>query len=218
MDQRIFRPRSGQCGPPSARDIWALAGLAAFGGLLLAPLRHYVGDMRRVSEAKLSEDSFPLSTYPMFSADRQGRIVIPHVIGLSADGERIAPHYRHGGSGGLNQVRKQLARAIRLGHAELIAQDYADSLARQRTAGGEPRSAGIAARREREARIHTVQVVRSRFIFDDYFAGDSAPQAEAVHAECIVGERAVAHSASALPRYRATPSGPLAPRSEKDPS
>lgn len=64
--------------PVTARDLWALAGYTAFAGVLLAPLRHYVGKPKQVRRAKFKHDSFPLSTYPMFSADRKGRIIVPH--------------------------------------------------------------------------------------------------------------------------------------------
>lgn len=186
-------------------DLWALAGYAAFAATLLAPLRHYVGDLKKVTEAKIEEDSFPLSTYPMFSADRKGRIVIPHVIGFTAQGERIIPHYSHFGSGGLNQVRKQIARGIRQGQAVEIAQQYADSIAKQQRRTSIPSKPEVQQRHEREAEIVTVAVVRARYVFDDYFADQKKPAAEVIHAECPVGGTAFAHPAKQLPKHK--PSG-----------
>ena len=162
--------------PITSRDLWAVAGYAAFAGVLLAPVRHYVGTPKQVKRNKFARDSFPLSTYPMFSTDRKGRIIVPHVVGITANGERFPLHYRHYGTGGLNQVRKQIARGIRRGDAAHIAQRYADSLA--------------TTKRRREADVVQVLVVRSRFIFDDYFADDARPKLpaqETVYAQCPVG-------------------------------
>lgn len=156
------------------RDVMRFAALAGYTAILLAPLRHYCGPMKKVNEAKFAEDSFPLSTYPMFSEDRKGRVTVPHIVGITADGSRVLPHYRHFGAGGLNQVRKQVAKALRDGRASAIAQTYADSLARR------PRT-------EAEKDIVEVRVVRSRFLFDDYFAGNTHPKKEVIHARCAVG-------------------------------
>ncbi|WP_156832028.1 hypothetical protein [Yaniella halotolerans] len=176
--------------PVTPRDLWALAGYVAFAGVLLAPLRHYVGTPKQVRRAKFKRDSFPLSTYPMFSTDRKGRIIVPHVVGITADGERICLHHRHYGAGGVNQVRKQVARGVRRGHAAAIAQRYADSLAAEHRQGRLNGSSPGAIRRRREAAVVEVLVVRSRFIFDDYFAtGEqpSLPKEETVRARCVVG-------------------------------
>lgn len=158
------------------RDLWAVAGYAAFAGVLLSPLRHYVGTPREVKRKKVEHDSFPISTYPMFSADRKGRVTVPHVVGITSEWERIPLHYRHYGTGGLNQVRKQIARGIRRGEAATIAQRYADSLA--------------TAPRRNERDVVRVLVVRSRFAFDDYFSTtepNSRPFRETIHAQCEVG-------------------------------
>ena len=173
LTSRFIRP------PESAvtkTDLWAVAGYAAFAGVLLSPLRHYVGTPREVKRNKVEHDSFPISTYPMFSADRKGRVTVPHVVGLTSDWQRIPLHYRHYGTGGLNQVRKQIARGIRRGQAAEIAQRYADSLANS------PR------RNERD--VVRVLVVRSRFQFEDYFSTTqrtTQPFRETIHAQCEVG-------------------------------
>ena len=181
---------SQHAAPVTERDLVALAGYAAFAGLLLSPLRHYLGPMKKVSAAKNERDSFPLSTYPKFSADRKGRVTVPHVVGLTAAGERIIPHYSHFGAGGLNQVRRQISRGIREGRAADIAQCYADSLAVRPQAG--------------EEQIVEVQVVRARFLFDEYFNGDTRPAAESLHAACRVGGTAQAGPGKALPRIKET--------------
>lgn len=170
------RPRAV---PVTERDLLALAGCAVFAGILFAPLRHYAGSPLAVRRKKVERDSFPVSTYPMFSADRNGKVTVPHVIGLTATGQRRPLHYRHYGTGGLNQVRKQIARAIRHGAADDVAQRYADSLA--------------ASKRAKDRQIVTVVVVRSRFRFADYFdqhTPDTTPLRETQHARCEVGGRA----------------------------
>ena len=184
--------------PPSPRvtgeDVLTLAALAGLAALTLSPLRHYLGPPAQVAKEKHRRDSFPLSTFPMFSDDRRGRIVVPHVIGITADGRRVAPHHRHFGAGGLNQVRRQLARAVRQGRAGAVAQRYADSLAADRAAGRAERSPG-------ERAITQVRVVRSRFLFDRYAPGSLEPHSEALAAECLVGGTAVAHGTARLPRH-----------------
>ena len=180
--------------PLRSADLLRLAGLAGLAAVLVSPVRHYVGPMSTVNVQKMEQDSFPLSTFPMFSEDRRGRVIVPHVIGLSEDGERILPHYSHYGAGGLNQVRKQIARDVRSGRAVPVAQRFADSLAQPPEAGGSTEIETMR-RIEREARIVRVEVVRSRFVFDEYFAGQRIPRSETIHARCAVGGTATAQDA-----------------------
>lgn len=180
--------------PLRSADLLRLAGLAGLAAVLVSPVRHYVGPMSTVNVQKMEQDSFPLSTFPMFSEDRRGRVIVPHVIGLSEDGERILPHYSHYGAGGLNQVRKQIARDVRSGRAVPVAQRFADSLAQPPKAGGSTEIETMR-RIEREARIVRVEVVRSRFVFDEYFAGQRIPRSETIHARCAVGGTATAQDA-----------------------
>ena len=180
---------------PTARDVWGIVAGAAGVAVLLWPLRAYAGPQLSGKDApKFRLDSFPLSTYPMFSEHRGRSTYVPHVIGLTGAGERVIPHARHFGGGGLNQVRKQVSRAIRRGDAALVAQTYADSLAAQRAAreGGRPSGGSGGPRRRHEAAVQQVEVVRSRFRFDDYYGGDVLPHRETVLARCEVGGTAVA--------------------------
>lgn len=193
------------------RDLWALAAGAAFTAVLLSPARHYFN-----GKDKNEEDSFPLSTYPMFSDNRKDRTRIPHVAGFTADGERLVPHYGHFGAGGLNQVRKQVTRMVRQGRAMEVAQRYADALADQGRRPA-PRGEGPGAvRRRREAGIVRVEVVRSRYFFDTYYAGNTTPQVETVHARADVGGTAEAVSETRTDPAQdpqGPPTGPMA-RSE----
>jgi hypothetical protein len=195
----------------TSRDLWALAAGTALAAVLLSPVRHYFN-----GKDKTEEDSFPLSTYPMFSDNRKDRTRIPHVAGFTADGERIVPHYGHFGAGGLNQVRKQVTRMVRQGRAAEVAQRYADALAAQRQRPA-PRGEGPGAvRRRREAAIVRLEVVRSRYFFDTYYAGNTTPQVETVHARADVGGSAVAVSETRTDPAQdpqGPPTGPMA-RSE----
>lgn len=198
-------PRQREPHPLTVPDLVRLGGLAALAAVLLAPGRHYIGPLERVSAAKISEDSFPLSTYPMFSEDRRGRITIPHVVGFTADGRRLMPHYSHYGAGGLNQVRKQVSAAVRDGRAVEVAQQFADSLAAARESSGSTTASAALPSQQRcaaEAQIIRVAVVRSRFRFDDWFDGDRAPHSEALFAQCAVGGRASSGPGGALRRTR----------------
>lgn len=196
------------------RDLWALAAGAAFAAVLLSPVRHYFSaDPQR---AKSEHDSFPLSTYPMFSDDRKDRTRIPHVAGFTADGRRVTPHYSHFGAGGLNQVRKQITRMVRQGRGVEVAQRYADSLAEQQRRPATTGQGPGALRRRKEADIVRVEVVRSRYFFDTYYAGNTTPQTETVHARAEVGGTAVAVSQTrrdADQDPQGPPTGPMA-RSE----
>lgn len=198
---------------PSAteRDLWALTAGVAFAAVLLSPLRHYFN-----GKDKNEQDSFPLSTYPMFSDDRKDRTRIPHVAGFTADGRRIAPHYSHFGAGGLNQVRKQITRMVRQGRSVEVAQRYADALAEQQRRPATTGQGPGALRRRKEADIVRVEVVRSRYFFDTYYAGNTTPQTETIHARAVVGGTALAVEQTrrdAAQDPQGPPTGPMA-RSE----
>lgn len=194
-------PPIHQSPPLSSADLLRLGGLAVLAAAVIAPVRHYTGPMKKVNRAKIDEDSFPLSTFPMFSEDRKGRVIVPHVVGLTADDRRILPHYSHYGAGGLNQVRKQIARDVREGRAVVVAQRYADSLAAPRRRNGSTET-GTVRMREYEDTIVRLEVVRSRFVFDEYFAGSTVPDSETVFARCEVGGAAEEGPGGRLRRLR----------------
>lgn len=111
-------------------------------------------------------DSFPLSNYPMFSAKRRDRARVSYLVGLDAAGERRLLPYRCAGSGGLNQVRRQINRAVREGWAENLCEIVAAS-PRLRADGP-------------LADIVEVRVVTGEYRIAEYFAGDKAPLRETV--------------------------------------
>lgn len=125
---------------------------------------------------KKPNDSFPLSHYPMFSHERQGKAQLTHLVGVGVDGTRQYLPYQLAGTGGMNQVRKVIAKRAKKdpdGLCQTVAQAIAqDTLSWQQT--------------------QTVKVVRSEFLFDRFFAGDQTPQSSAVLCSCAVKRDAIA--------------------------
>lgn len=73
------------------------------------------------------KDSFPLSHYPMFSLKRSKRAKVTYLVGLDAGGGRHLLPYHCAGLGGLNQVRRQINRAVREGWVEAVCETVAAS-------------------------------------------------------------------------------------------
>lgn len=98
-------------------------------------------------------DGFPLSYYPMFSARRRSSARVIHLVGIDGDGGSVCIPHRCAGTGGLNQVRRQIGRSCGAGGAfELCAI--------------------VAGRVARDAELDVVvavQVVESSYRLDDYF-------------------------------------------------
>jgi hypothetical protein len=143
------------------------ATYAAGAALLIAVLAPLRQNWRR-----RPRDGFPLSYYPMFSARRERTGTVVHLVGVNAAGQPQILHYRHAGSGGLNQVRRQLRRTVKAGHAQEVAQRAAASVLRSS--------------RSSEVGIAEVRVVSSRHVYDTFFAGDRVPEKETVHATAPV--------------------------------
>ncbi len=122
------------------------------------------------------QDSFPLSHYPMFSHDRQGKADMTYLIGVAADGKRQYLPYTLVGTGGMNQVRKTIAKRAKKDPAALC-QKVAKALARESALA---------------STIQTVKVVRSEFGFDRFFAGDQTPTRSTVLCSCAVKRDVVA--------------------------
>ena len=67
------------------------------------------------------KDNFPLSYYPMFSLKRDVHYSINHVVGIDDQGERHVIPYKLLGTGGFNQVRRQVNKRCKQGKASKIA-------------------------------------------------------------------------------------------------
>jgi len=100
------------------------AASAALLGAVITPVRQNWRPVPR--------DGFPLSYYPMFSARRRRTGTVTHLVGVDADGRSRVLHYRHAGTGGLNQVRRQIRRSVTEDRADALAERAAGSVARSR--------------------------------------------------------------------------------------
>ncbi len=121
-----------------------------------------------------ARDGFPLSHYPMFSADRGRHQTVTSLVGLDRDGRARPLTYRLAGSGGMNQVRRQIRRMVR--------EDRADELCRRVASRASERSGA------RYRSLQTVSVVSGTYDFRDYFRGNTDPVKEVRHATCDVQE------------------------------
>jgi len=74
---------------------------------------------------KKPQDSFPLSHYPMFSEKRNRNMSLTYMVGIGTRGERYKIPYAYVGSGGLNQVRKQIRKRVDKGEANGLCQSVA---------------------------------------------------------------------------------------------
>jgi len=127
------------------------------------------------------KDGFPLYYYQMFSLKRSDRITVRYLVGLDAHGERHLLPRTYAGTGGLNQVRRQINKVVRGGKADTLCKLVAAKVAQ----GDEERFAGVV----------TVQVVVGRYRLTDYFADrrgsvwdrmDASRTREHVEASCPV--------------------------------
>lgn len=139
---------------------------AALLGAVLAPMRQ---NWRRKGDRI---DGFPLSYYPMFSARRPKIGSVVHLIGIEADGSSRLLHHRYAGTGGLNQVRRQIRRRVDLGRASTLAEQVAEAVA--------------VSPLPKDSRLVEVRVVTSRHRYDDFFSGEGAPLSRSVHASATV--------------------------------
>ena len=140
MDDR-HRNDGWRAGERTGAAVFSAAVLAA----VLSPLLQY----RRPLASRV--DSFPLSWYPMFSAKRRRRAWVTHAVGVTADGRRRSLPLDALGTGGLNQVRRQLYRvAVREARPDAFASALAVRVARRRDC----------------ADVMRVEVVRTRFDLD----------------------------------------------------
>jgi hypothetical protein len=120
------------------------------------------------------DDSFPLSTYPMFS-HRRGRVNdVTRAIAVAADATEVPVAPRYVANAETMQAFYTLARAVAAGP------EAADALclhiAQQLPAVGEP---GL-------ARVVRVELVTESVDTIDYLAGRAQPSARRVHARCAV--------------------------------
>lgn len=118
------------------------------------------------------KDNFPLSYYPMFSATRGETYTSPSMVGWTAAGERRVVPYTFAGSGGLNEVRRQVRARIQERKAGQLCRKVARKLARS----SNPDMAGL----------ERLQIVMTTHNLDAYFHGNKQAVREKVYATCPV--------------------------------
>jgi len=116
-------------------------------------------------------DDFPLSYYPMFTADKADRQRVTYLVAYAADGGRYLLPYRYAGQGGLNQVRRQMNKLLEQGQAARLCRTVASRVVRFDDVPVE---------------VARVEIVTGIFLMTHFFAGDRTPVSESVRAGCAV--------------------------------
>lgn len=111
-------------------------------------------------------DSFPLSTFPMFSRARPAEVDIDHVVGIDAAGERRVLPPSLVMRGEVLQTKVAISRAI--------ADKKARALCR------------AVAERARGGTLVRIEVRTDRYTVARYFSGGREPARSRVHARCEV--------------------------------
>jgi hypothetical protein len=120
-------------------------------------------------------DSFPLTTYPMFSQPRPETETVRYVFGVNAGGERVLVPSHYWTAGGFNQGSMQLGAIERRGKPAL--KDLCTQIAKRVEGRHEARLAGVV----------EVVVARGRYAPNQVFRdGDPTPVREVVLARCPV--------------------------------
>lgn len=142
----------------------ARLGVAALTvGLLLAVLWPILRDPPR--------DGFPLSNYPMFSADRRSADAeIGHVVGFSREGRHRPVKPAMVGSEEIMQAYQTVRMAIRRGDAADLCRRAAER------ARADPDHADL----------ERLEVRTDHYDSLAYFAGDTKPRRTQIHARCPV--------------------------------
>lgn len=111
-----------------------------------------------------ARDSFPLSTYPMFSLARPAETTVSTAVGFGSDGERMTLSPRT-----ISGTREVIQAAGTV--AQAISSGTADELCREILAGA-------------PSTVATIEIVTERYDVVAYFDGATEPLERAVHARC----------------------------------
>lgn len=113
------------------------------------------------------KDNFPFSYYPMFSQKRNSTYEVSYLVGYDAAQQRHIIPYTFAGSGGLNQVRRQINKEVRKGRGEKLAARVARRVNKSKVAP--------------YAQLECLEVVTGEYHLENYFInGDKAPILEKV--------------------------------------
>ena len=121
-----------------------------------------------LSPAFHERDSYPLSTYPMFSYPRSSEAAVDTAVGLTRAGEqvRLSPSMI-GGSTEVIHAAQTVSKAIRSGDVAVLC--------------GE-----IAARAAAQVDLVAIQVVTETYGVIEYFEKTEVPRRVVVHAQCAI--------------------------------
>lgn len=122
------------------------------------------------------KDSFPLSYYPMFSKERKTTYGMYYLTGYDKDENKYIIPYRFAGSGGFNQVRRQIAKAAKSCNAQEFVMKVAEKVA------------------DRDdhpyADLSRIELVKGYYHLENYFKkNDTLPVHERVIALCSIERR-----------------------------
>lgn len=135
----------------------------------LALLGAVITPIRQNWRPKPRKDGFPLSYYPMFSARRRATATVYSLIGATEDGARIRLSHKLAGTGGHNQVRRQINRCVAEERTEELCARVAKELTRRNRRATSPFAAVV-----------SVDVIASKFRLDDCFSGSGLVGEETV--------------------------------------
>lgn len=141
--------------------LWAYGFSAAVVVAVLSPV---LGDPR--------DDSFPLSTYPMFSGRQSSVVDITHVVGFTEAGERVTLAPEALGTDEVVQAFETSRQAAAAGPTE------SRTLCEEAAAWGS----------DHRAEAVSYALVTDRFDAIKYFDGEEAPSSTIVHAECAAAK------------------------------
>lgn len=117
-------------------------------------------------------DSFPLSYYPMFSAQRGTTFTGQSIVGVDERGQRRVLPYQFAGNGGFNQVRRQVRAKVKAERSAELCAGVAKRLRRSR--------------RDEWHQLRAVQVLTVTHDMKKFFARGPSQISEHVHADCAV--------------------------------
>ena len=123
-----------------------------------------------------TQDSFPLSTYPMFSYDRDRTfdLIVAVARGPDGFGAKVPPRFV--ASAEAMHAQKALMKAVSRGRTRPMCREIAGRIADSPDGGA---SAGLKPARE-------VAIVESTVDVLDYLAGDTAPEKTRVLTRCRI--------------------------------
>ncbi len=105
--------------------------------------------------ASKPKDSFPLSYYPMFSKKRKATYGLYYFVGYDSAQNRYKIPYKIAGTGGFNQVRRQIKKEARSDRADVFTLKVAERIARKK---GYPYS-----------KLVRIELVKGYYHLENYF-------------------------------------------------